>query len=105
MACNPNQLTLSFFETQSPYAGNLTLDAGYGNPQGLPSIMVLDESDPNPVDVTAVIEAQNFRLTGDRQLAKSWKACAADNLTALRLAFDIEQQKRNATSDEQATLS
>ncbi|HXW72594.1 MAG TPA: hypothetical protein VEK34_14400 [Methylocella sp.] len=97
MVNNPNQLTLSFFETPSPYAGNLTLDAGYGNPQGLPSIQNPTEDEPDRADRAApVIEAQNFRLTGDRQLARGWKARAADNFTALRLAFDIEQQKRNA---------
>jgi N12 class adenine-specific DNA methylase len=106
MASNPNQLTLSFLETTSLSGGSLTLDAGYGRPQIPPSIRDQEDDDPGPADrATPAIPARNFHLTGDRELAKGWKARAADNLAAMRLALEIEEQKCNATPDEQATLS
>ena len=104
MANNPNQFTLSFLDTASPYAENLTLDAGNGTFQNAP-VTDLDNDDFDCADQASPIEARNFRLAGDRPLAKAWKARAADNLAAMRLAFDIERQKRHATPSEQAILS
>ena len=50
------------------------------------------------------IPARNFHLAGDRRLARGWKARAADNLASMRLALQIEEEKRNATPDEQEIL-
>jgi N12 class adenine-specific DNA methylase/adenine-specific DNA methylase len=46
----------------------------------------------------------NFHLTGDRALAKGWKARARDNIAAIRLAAAIEVEKRPATVEEQTQL-
>ena len=46
----------------------------------------------------------NFYLAGDRALAKGWKARARDNITAIRLAAEIEAGGRPATTEEQARL-
>ena len=49
-------------------------------------------------------EARNFRLDGNRTLAKSWKDRARDNLAAIKLAALIESEQRCATPEEQAQL-
>jgi hypothetical protein len=98
MPRNPNQLTLSFLDTTSLSGTGLTLDSGYGTPQIPPSLIGSGDDDPRPAaPIAPAIPAQNFRLTANRQLAKGWKARAADNLAAMRLALEIEEEKRNAT--------
>ncbi|QPB24228.1 hypothetical protein [Rhizobium sp. 007] len=47
---------------------------------------------------------KNFRLSGDRGLAKSWKDRATGNISAIRLATEIIDEKRPATPEEQAQL-
>ncbi len=47
---------------------------------------------------------ENFHLTGTRQLARSWKDRARDNLAAIRLAAAIEAAQRSATPEEQTAL-
>ena len=49
-------------------------------------------------------EARNFRLEGNRELTKSWKERAGDNLAAIKLAALIETEQRCATPEEQAQL-
>ena len=49
-------------------------------------------------------EACNFRLNGNRSLAKSWKDRARDNLAAIKLAALIEREQRCADPEEQAQL-
>lgn len=49
-------------------------------------------------------EALNFRLLGNRNLAKTWRERAADNLAAIKLAKQIEVEGRPATEDEQEQL-
>ena len=46
-----------------------------------------------------------FRLTGARRLGPDWKARAADNIAAIRLMLEIEEEARNATSEEQDRLA
>ncbi|WP_027582178.1 DEAD/DEAH box helicase family protein [Bradyrhizobium sp. Ai1a-2] len=46
----------------------------------------------------------NFRLAGDRDLAKGWKQRARDSVAAIRLAAQIEAEQRPASSDEQRQL-
>ncbi|SCB50016.1 Eco57I restriction-modification methylase domain-containing protein [Rhizobium multihospitium] len=46
----------------------------------------------------------NFHLVDDRQLARSWKDRALDNIAAIRLAAEIETDHRPATREEQERL-
>ncbi|RRH81573.1 class I SAM-dependent methyltransferase, partial [Mesorhizobium tamadayense] len=55
------------------------------------------------VDACAA-RGENFFLASDRGLAKGWKQRALDNLSAIRLAADIEAADRPATVEEQARL-
>lgn len=48
--------------------------------------------------------AANFILTGSRELARSWRGRAHDNLAAIRLAAEIEAAARAATAAEQRAL-
>ena len=98
MAHNTNQLTLSFLDTTSLSAGGLTLDAGYSRPRTPLSPAEPPDDEPALVSPSPpTIPARNFHLTGDRRLARGWKARAADNLASMRLALQIEEEKRNAT--------
>ena len=72
----------------------------------------LHEQVPTPQEVTpalppvrAALVARNYRLTGDRALAPTWKGRAADNLAAIRLLREIEEADRPATAEEQARLA
>ncbi len=51
------------------------------------------------------VPAVTYRLTGERALAAGWKARAADNIAAIRLARQIEDEGRPATAVEQARLA
>ncbi|WP_157016867.1 lactate dehydrogenase [Mesorhizobium xinjiangense] len=46
----------------------------------------------------------NFYLASDRNLARGWKERARDNIAAIRLAAEIEDQERAATPEEQEKL-
>jgi len=59
---------------------------------------------PAAVPVRNVDRGTNFRLVATRDLAKSWRDRARDNLAAIKLAAEIESDKRPATADEQARL-
>ena len=50
------------------------------------------------------VDATNFRLIGTRDLSAGWKRRAQDNLTAIRLMQQIEEEGRGATPEEQAQL-
>jgi N12 class adenine-specific DNA methylase/adenine-specific DNA methylase len=78
-----------------------------------------DDNDPDPstpapaLPVAAVARSAsslqrergaNFRLVGDRALAKGWKGRARDNIAAIRLAAAIEAEERPATVEEQERL-
>lgn len=54
--------------------------------------------------VSAATRGTNFYLPSDRQLAKGWKERARDNIAAIRLAAEIEEQDRAATLEEQERL-
>ena len=102
MARDSNQLTLSLFDTTSLSSG-LTLEGAY---RARSSARDNDESeDVVATPAAPVLAAHDFVLRGDRTLAQGWKARAADNLKAIRLAGVIESEKRNATPDEQEVLS
>jgi len=99
-----SQLTLSLFDSTA-LSGGLTLDGAMGGglryrePEG-------DDADDAPsAPAPERIPARNWRLSGDRALARGWKARAADNLQAIRLALAITREGRHATADEQEVLS
>jgi len=57
---------------------------------------------PPPADPAA--RGSNYRLKGDRSLARGWPARARDNIAAIILSKDLEQSGRAPTEDEQARL-
>ena len=99
-----SQLTLGLFDSTA-LGGSL----GMPNSGGSFSFRDTDEKD-DPIEAVGVPEtvrvpAVNFRLAGDRGLAKGWKARAADNIAAVRLLQQLEQDERAATHDEQVRLA
>jgi len=50
------------------------------------------------------LPANNYRLTGDRTLARGWPARGRENVEAIRLSKQIEDENRAATPAEQAKL-
>ena len=56
------------------------------------------------VSATPQIDAKNFRLADKRNLSAGWKHRAQDNLAAIRLMQQIEEEGRGAKPDEQAQL-
>ena len=100
-----SQLTLSLFDTTALSGGGLTLDAPMGGllyrePEGDDP----DDTPPAPA-AAARVPPRNWRLVGDRALAHGWKARAADNVGAIRLAHAIAAEDRHATAAEQEVLS
>ncbi len=93
------QLTLGLFDSTA-LAGGLGLPIGGSVP-----CFHDDEDEPVVVPETVRVPATNFRLAGDRGLAQGWKARAADNIAAVRLLQELEQDERAATHDEQARLA
>ncbi|MGD0108992.1 MAG: hypothetical protein ABSC06_33915, partial [Rhodopila sp.] len=74
-----------------------------------------DETDPDDADNAdrdgdtrpppdPAARGSNFRLVGDRDLARGWPARARDNIAAIILSKDLEQSGRAPTEDEQAQL-
>jgi hypothetical protein len=57
---------------------------------------------PPPADPAA--RGSNYRLKGDRNLARGWPARARDNIAAIILSKDLEQSGRAPTEDEQVRL-
>lgn len=90
----------SLFDTSSLSGGSGNLF--WGELEGedeAPSLMtVLSEE-------TFEIPRVDYRLTGKRQLGKTWKERARDNVAAIRLVAEIEDEGRAATADEQARLA
>ena len=99
-----SQLTLSLFDSTA-LSGGLTLDGGGTSGTGLryrePEF---EDEDLAPAPEPERVPARNWRLLGDRGLARGWKARAADNLAAIRLARELAREGRQATPDEQAAL-
>ena len=97
---------LGLFDTTSLGWG---FDLGLGGSSGASRFRetpVEDERAPVPaVTVKAHQPALTYRLLGDRTLAQGWKARAADNITAIRLARNIEDEARPATAAEQERLA
>jgi len=96
-----SQLTLSLFDSTA-LSGGLTLDA---TSSGLRFREPEFEEEPAAAPEPERVPARNWRLVGDRGLARGWKARAANNLAALRLAGEITRKGRHATSEEQDVMS
>jgi len=101
-----SQLTLSLFDSTA-LSGGLTLDGCMGGGGLLHREPEGDDGDDTPpaAPAAARVPARNWRLSGDRALAHGWKARAADNVQAIRLAHAIAAEDRHATPDEQGALS
>ena len=101
MKTTPDQLSLPLFDTTA-LTSSMGLYSGlsFGEPID-DSIAETEEDAPAPV----VVPARNFRLTGARRLAPDWKTRAADNIAAIRLMRQIEEEARNATPEEQERLA
>ena len=52
----------------------------------------------------STVPAINYSLPGDRSLARGWPSRARDNIEAIQLSKQIEDEGRAATTDEQAQL-
>ena len=67
-----------------------------------------DETDDAPDDTAPSANAQDrgvdYALDGDRQLARGWPARARDNVAAIELSKQIENEGRSATAEEQERL-
>jgi adenine-specific DNA methylase len=99
MKTTPDQLSLPLFDTAA-LTSSMGLYAGLSFGEPADDLIKTEEDTPAPV----VIQARNFRLTSARRLAPEWKARAADNIAAIRLMLEIEEEARNATPDEQERL-
>src|SRR5271165_2822054 len=101
MKTTPDQLSLPLFDTTA-LTSTMGLYSGlsFGEPVD-EAIADTEESAPAPV----VVPARNFHLTGVRRLAPDWKTRAVDNIAAIRLMLEIEEEARNATSEEQDRLA
>src|SRR5271166_5830470 len=101
MKTTPDQLSLPLFDTTA-LTSSMGLYSGlsFGEPAD-DSIAETEEDTPAP----AVVPARNFRLTGARRLAPDWKMRAADNVAAIRLMRQIEEEARNAAPEEQERLA
>ena len=101
-----SQLTLSLFDTTA-LSGGLTLDAvGSGLRYREPATEDADDAPPASLaPEPARVPARNWRPSGERALARGWRARAADNLAAIRLADVLTREDRHATAEEQEVLS
>ena len=57
-----------------------------------------------PAALTPQQRGVNFTLAGDRQLARGWPARARDNIAAITLSKELEDEGRAATTGEQEQL-
>lgn len=101
MKSAPDQLSLPLFDTTA-LTSSMGLYSGlsFGEPID-DSISETEEDAPAPV----LVPARNFRLADARRLSPDWKTRAADNIAAMRLMLEIEEEARNATPDEQERLA
>ncbi len=94
MKTAPDQLSLPLFDTTALTSSmGLYSRLAFGEP-GDDAVAETEEDGPAPV------VARNFRLTAARRLAPDWKTRAADNIAAIRLMLEIEEEARNATAED-----
>ena len=63
-----------------------------------------EDTETEPESTRAIQRGTNYCLTGERQLARGWRARARDNIAAIELSKQIEDEGRNATAEEQERL-
>ena len=92
MKTTPDQLSLPLFDTTA-LTSSMGLYSGlsFGEPTD-----ELDRRDRGRPPRAGRRSCPNFRLTGARRLAPEWKTRAADNIAAIRLMLEIEEEARNA---------
>ena len=105
MPTDGNEFTLGLFD-QTALSG--------WNAQALQAALTNDHADPPedadadtvsaPPRSSAVFRGTNFRLVGERDLARGWPARARDNIAAIQLSKELEQTGRIPTREEQAQL-
>jgi len=84
------------------------------NSQALQAALTADHEDPpddaeadnisSPPKSGAVARGTNFRLAGDRDLARGWAGRARDNVAAILLSKELEETGRIPTAVDQAQL-
>ena len=99
---NAAQYSFGLFDTT---ALGWTLDA----PRATPTQSTDPTVEPTPcVDAaqpaTRIAAGKNYRLNGERILARSWSGRALDNIRAITLSKEIEDAGRAASREEQEQL-
>ena len=99
MPTDGNEFTLGLFD-QTALSG--------WNAQALQAALTNDHADPPedadtdtvsaPPRSSAVSRGTNFRLVGERDLARGWPARARDNIAAIQLSKELEQTGRIPTA-------
>ena len=101
MKTTPDQLSLPLFDTTA-LTSSMGLYSGLSFGERVDDSIAETEDDaPAPV----VVPARNFRLASARRLAPDWKTRGADNVAAIRLMHQIQDEARNATAEEQDRLA
>jgi adenine-specific DNA methylase len=101
MKTTHDQLSLPLFDTTA-LTSSMGLYSGLSFGESVDDVIPDAEEDgPAPV----VVPALNFRITSARRLGPDWKTRAADNVAAIRLMRQIEDEARNATPQEQERLA
>src|SRR5271166_2512061 len=101
MKTDYDQLSLPLFDTTA-LTSSMGLYSGLSFGEPIDDAIAETEKDaPAPV----VVPALNFRLTGARRFGPDWKTRAADNIAAIRLMLEIEEEARNAAPEEQERLA
>ena len=94
------QYTLGLFD--SPAIG-WTVEIPFSATPATPPAREEQERDETPIARTVrPVRGTNYRLAGDRPLARGWAARARDNIRAIALSKEIEESGRAPTRDEQA---
>lgn len=84
----------------SAFAPSVDAEPAIDPPHAAPEPAVQEKAKPVPQMPTGV----DFRLTGERGLAKTWRDRARDNIAAILLAAEIEHDGLPATAEQQARL-
>ena len=63
-----------------------------------------EDTETEPESTRAIQRGTNYCLTGERQLARGWRGRARDNIAAIELSKQIENEGRSATAEEQERL-
>lgn len=96
---------LSLFDTTALTSFSLDSRTAFGGSL-LPPLADIEPDDDAPVaPAVARTVARDFRLAGNRGLAATWRARAADNLAAIQILQRIEAETRPASAEEQALLA